>query len=146
MHNATTLRHNTASAAEIAAHLRGCDACFVPPLSERVAIDDYAQKLTAHAERVELWADGVLVGLAAFYGNQPPDAFLSNISVLPAWQKRGLARQMLTECVARARGLNLATMRLEVSSQHEAALTLYHAQGFTITDTTAGVTRMARAL
>lgn len=146
MHNATTLRHNTASAAEIAEHLRGCDASFIPPLSRRVAIDDYAQKLAAHAECVELWADGVLVGLAAFYGNQPPEAFLSNISVLPAWQKRHLARRMLTECIARARGLNLATMRLEVSSQHEAALTLYHAQGFTITGTAAGVTRMARAL
>lgn len=146
MHDATTLRHNTASIAEIAAHLRGCDTCYVPPLSRRVAIDDYAQKLASHAERIELWADGVLVGLAAFYGNQPPDAFLSNISVLPDWQKRGLARLMLTECIARARGLNLASMRLEVSSQHEAALTLYHAQGFTITDMTAGVTRMARAL
>jgi ribosomal protein S18 acetylase RimI-like enzyme len=146
MHEAIELRYNTASATEIAAHLRGCDGSFVPPLSSRVAIDDYAQKLASHAERVELWADGLLIGLAAFYGNQPPDAFLSSISVLPTFQKRHLARQMLAECIARARGLNCASMTLEVSSQHEAALALYHAQGFTMTETVAGITSMALSL
>lgn len=146
MHEAIILRHNTASAAEIAAHLRSCDACFLPPLSSRVVIDDYAQKLASHAERVELWADGVLVGLAAFYGNQPPDAFLSSISVLPAFQQRHLARQMLAECIHRAHGLNFASMTLEVSSDHTAALALYRAQGFTIMETATGVATMTLPL
>lgn len=146
MHEAIKLRHNTASAAQIAAHLRSCDGSFVPPLSSRVAIDAYAQKLAAHAERVELWTDGVLVGLAAFYANRPPDAFLSSISVLPAFQQRHLARQMLAECIARARGLNFTSMTLEVSSDHTAALALYRAQGFTIMETATGVTTMTLPL
>lgn len=136
------MRHNTASATEIAAHLRICDGSFVPPLSSRVVIDDYAQKLAAYAERVELWADGVLIGLAAFYANRQPAAYVTSISVLPSWQKRHLARQMLTECIRRARGLNFASMTLEVSSDHTAALALYRAQGFTIMETATGVTTM----
>ena len=54
---------NNASEAEIVGHLWHCDANFVPPLSDRVEINDYANKITNKAMRFEAWSGDKLVGL-----------------------------------------------------------------------------------
>ena len=54
---------------DIARHLRLCDTDFVPALSTRVQIPEYAEKLVSHAVRFEAWQHGILVGLIAAYCN-----------------------------------------------------------------------------
>ena len=58
-------RANTASTVQIAEHLLCCDPDFVPKLSERVDIPDYAEKIVNKATRFEAWSNGTLVGLVA---------------------------------------------------------------------------------
>jgi len=60
---------NKASEVEIAEHLSRCEADFVPPLSGRLEINDYAKKIASKAMRFEAWSDGRLVGLVAGYCN-----------------------------------------------------------------------------
>ena len=60
---------NKASEAEIAEHLSRCDADFVPPLSGRVEINEYAKKIANKATRFEAWSGGMLVSLVAAYCN-----------------------------------------------------------------------------
>jgi ribosomal protein S18 acetylase RimI-like enzyme len=115
----------------LAAHLRTCDHTFVPPLSQRVDIDAYAQRLADRAERFEVWQGQRLIGVVAAY--LPPgeaEAFVSNVSIDPAARGRGLARRLLTDTIAEAHRLGLRRLRLEVNPDNTAAANLYSTLGF----------------
>jgi ribosomal protein S18 acetylase RimI-like enzyme len=132
-----------ASPEEIAAHLRRCDAGFVPPLSVRVDLDAYAAKLAERANRLEIWDHGRLVGLAAYYVDQASGvAFLSNLSVDPSCRGRRLGRDLLHEAVTRAEALGATCMELEVAEGNQAAVGLYAAAGFQARSVAMGVVRM----
>ena len=136
-----------ANAAGISAHLRRCDKSFVPALSSRVDIEAYADKLVTKAARLEAWDHGRIAGLAAYYVDAPAGvAFLSNLSVDPTWQRRGLAHALLVEAIARARALGLADFELEVGADNHAAKELYKQCGFRLRSIASGVERMHLAL
>lgn len=131
------VERNRAGAAEVGAHLRECDASFVPPLSERVDLDAYAEKLVSRAERFEAWSDDRLAGLVAAYCNDSERraAFVTSVSVLPAWQGHGLASRLLQACIEYAQQAGFERVELEVDLRNTAAAPLYRKHGFTITST-----------
>jgi ribosomal protein S18 acetylase RimI-like enzyme len=134
MNEPLDVQRNRGSVAEIASHLRACDDSFVPPLSARVAIDDYAAKIAARAERFELWADDRLIGLLASYCNDPLGtvAFVTSVSVVPAWQGRGLASQLLRACIECVRQAGFGRIELEVDAKNATAVQLYRRHGFSL--------------
>jgi 2-polyprenyl-3-methyl-5-hydroxy-6-metoxy-1,4-benzoquinol methylase len=111
---------NKSSAAKIAEHLLQCDANFVPPLSSRVGLNDYAQKIANKAARFETWSDGAMVGLVAAYCNDQETgiAYITNVSVLAAWTGKGIAACLMKQCVAHARSSGMRQISLEVASDH----------------------------
>lgn len=121
-----------AGVAELAAHLALCDEAFVPPLSGRVAVDAYAQKVHDKAMRFEAWSAGELVGLVATYCNDPEKtaAFITSVSVLPRWQGQGIANQLMTRCLDHVRRQGFGRIELEVNQRNRAAVTLYEKHGF----------------
>lgn len=124
---------NRASVAQITAHLRVCDDAFVPQLSGRVCIDDYAHKIADKAQRFEAFAaGGELVGLVAAYCNDSEGrvAFITSVSVLPGWQGQGIASQLVTRCIDHVRGLGFARIELELDERNRAAANLYEKHGF----------------
>lgn len=135
---------NRATPDEIAAHLYACDRKFSPPLTERVVLDDYARKIAAHATRFEAWADETLAGLAAIYCDDPTRAaaFVTNVSVLPAWQGGGIATQLLDHCRRHVSALGFARIELDVTRENQAALALYHRCGYAQTEQAGPTIRM----
>lgn len=131
-----TIDYSTGHASEegIFAHLSRCDSGFVPPLSSRVETGVYACKIADRAERFEAWSDGELVGLLAAYCNAPDKsaAFITSVSVLPGWQGKGIASQLMANCMAHVRNLSFERIELEVGGDNEAAIALYAKCGFTI--------------
>lgn len=125
---------NRASAEQISEHLSCCDGAFVPPLSERVSIDDFVHKIAGKAMRFEAWLDGELIGLVAAYCNDSETnvAFITSVSVLPGWQGRGIATQLITRCINHARALSFVCIELEVDSRNRAVVGLYEKLGFLI--------------
>lgn len=124
-------RLDGADASQLLTHLRAADAGFKPPLSSRVNLAAYADKLIASARRVEAWQDGTLVGLIAVYANDPPrGGFITNVSVLPSHHGRGIAGELLVRTLALATELGLPRLRLEVHADNTAALALYRRHGF----------------
>lgn len=121
-----------ASAAAILAHLTACDTGFQPRLSDRVNLADYSAKLAEHAIRHELWEGDRLVGLVTVYANAPDrgTAFVSNVSLLPEHQGKGLARLLLSAGVDTARVLGFARVALQVGAGNTPARSLYDRQGF----------------
>ena len=131
------LRRNVATAAAIADHLRACNSSFVPPLGARVEIEDYAAKLVARAERFEAWSNDRLVGLLAAYCNDPERklAFVTSVSVLPAWYGQGVASRLLRACIEQVRHGRFERIELEVDARNSAATLLYEKHGFAVTCT-----------
>lgn len=123
---------NKASTVQIADHLLCCDADFVPPLSGRVEIRAYAQKIGGNATRCEAWADGALVGLAAAYCNNQKSrvAYITSVSVLKEWTRKGIAAGLLGQCVEQAKVAGMRQISLEVAAGNTSAIKLYEKSGF----------------
>ena len=123
---------NKASEAEIAEHLSRCDADFVPPLSGRVEINGYAQKIASKATRFEAWSGGTLVGMVAAYfdDREKHIAYITSVSILREYMGRGIAAHLMSQCVEHAKALGMRQIGLEVSSDNTPAIRLYEKSGF----------------
>jgi ribosomal protein S18 acetylase RimI-like enzyme len=125
-------RLNKATEAECAEHLLQCDVYFVPPLSGRVAIGDYSKKLANMATRFEAWVGNTLVGLVAAYCNDKHArvAYITSVSVLPAWKGKGIASRLIDRCIEHAELLGMRQITLDVAQDNIAAIKLYEKYGF----------------
>jgi len=123
---------NHASAMEIAEHLSRCDADFVPPLSSRVEIKDYAEKIARSATRFEAWSCGKMIGLVAAYCNDQENhiAYITSVSLLKEWIGKGIATHLLHQCIEHAKASGMRQIALEVASNNTSALKLYEKSGF----------------
>ena len=123
---------NKASTEEVAEHLLRCDSEFVPPLSGRVEMTDYAQKITSKATRFEAWSGGTLVGLVAAYCNDQVKrtAYITSVSLLKAWAGKGIAAHLMSWCVEHVKALGMRQVSLEVASDNTMAIRLYEKSGF----------------
>ncbi|GHU31282.1 hypothetical protein AGMMS50256_19520 [Betaproteobacteria bacterium] len=134
MSDAIIFSKNKASETQIANHLTLCDNEFVPPLSVRVRIDNYARKLHQRATKFEAWQGETLIGLIAAYCNDREKgiAFISSVSVLKNWTKKGIATRLLQECIAYARSLKMRQISLEVARDNAMVFNFYTKNGFVI--------------
>lgn len=125
-------------------HLRACDDAFLPPLSSRVDICDYAQKIADKAQRFEACVNDKLVGLVAVYVNTPDrgSAFITSVSVLPGCQGRGIASRLMEDCITHVRVLGFARLELEVGRNNAPAIALYGKHGFTALNQSGAMLKM----
>jgi ribosomal protein S18 acetylase RimI-like enzyme len=112
---------------ELTAHLWDCDSAFIPQLSKRVDIGEYASKIARSATRFEAWSGDSLVGLVAVYCNDSTlkYAFISSVSVLPGWRGRGIAIYLLRWAIEHVRERGFERVRLEVAPENARARHLY---------------------
>lgn len=130
---------NKASEAQIACHLQRCDPDFVPRLSDRVEISDYARKIASKAMRFEAWAGDMLVGLVAAYCNDHEQriAYITSISVLREWKGKGIAAKLMKQCIEHVKGAGMRQIGLDVASNNAPAIGLYEKSGFIVGKTNA---------
>lgn len=127
-----SLSLNQSSFNEVLAHLSTCDYAFVPPLSQRVTLADYAQKLIDHALRVEAWCGKDLVGLLALYERTDGEksAYITNISVMPTWHGQKIASTIIAKYLCTTSDRGIKYMKLHVQRDNQSALRLYQRLGF----------------
>ena len=137
---------NQACEEQIAQHLSQCDADFVPPLSTRLDINDYAKKITSKAIRFEAWSGGVLVGLVAAYSNDhlARIAYITSVSVLKTWTEKGIAAHLIEQCVKHVKASGMQEIRLEVANDNAPAIRLYEKSGFVASMTNSSFVTMSR--
>lgn len=125
---------NKASEAQLAEHLSYCDAHFVPQLSDRVEINDYAKKIATRAMRFEAWSGDKLVGLVAAYCNDQEQriAYITSVSVLRGWTGKGIAARLMKHCIEYAKTSGMWQVSLEVASANAPAIRLYEKIGFVV--------------
>jgi len=132
MNAAVEYLSNKASEEEITLHLLHCDADFVPRLSDRVEVKDYAKKIACKATRCEAWSGGKLVGLVATYCNDQEKriAYITSVSVLKEWTGKGIASKLISQCIEHVIASGMRQMVLEVGGENVSAIRLYEKRGF----------------
>lgn len=137
-------RLNVATSDEIAKHLRKSDADFVPPLSERVEISDYANKIVSKATRFEAWSAGTLIGLVAAYNNdmEARIAHITSVSVIRERMGKGIASRLMVQCIEHAKSCGMRLISLEVAKSNAPAIKLYEKYGFIANDAKTPMARM----
>ena len=132
MTQAVEVTRNAAHHDVLVAHLSRCDPDFVPRLSIRVTIDEYATKLEQSADRFEAWVADQLVGVVAMYCNDPSltEAFVTSVSVDPVARHQGVASLLLDHALEHAAGLGFGRAALEVDGSNGPAMALYSRAGF----------------
>lgn len=136
---ALTYKTRTASWAEIHRHLEQCDQDFVPVLSSRVDLLDYSRKISEKAVSFEAWDGSALVGMVNAYLNDTRTraGFITNVSVLKGYARRGVASALLAMCLEHARQTGFSKIRLQASPENQPALRLYSRAGFVVVAETA---------
>lgn len=148
MTQAVEIRRNSAHHHVLVSHLSRCDPDFVPRLSMRVTIDEYATKLEQHADRFEAWVSDQLVGVVAVYCNDPglEEAFVTSVSVDPVARHRGVASLLLHHALEHAAGLGFRRAALQVDRSNGRAMALYSRAGFIEASRDDGVLRLVKNL
>ena len=131
---AIIFKQNTAGLGDILTHLIKCDKHFVPPLSEKIDIKSYSQKLKNNATLFEAWSGSFLVGFVAVYINnhEEKSAFISNVSIEDAYKRKGISSELMQRCIAFVRQKEFVRIILEVNENNEAAVGLYIKFGFSL--------------
>ena len=120
----------------LSCHLKEVSDTFTPPLDTYVAIDEYVEKLFTKAQHCLAFDHlGNLVGLIAFYlDTEISRAFVSNVSISPKLQGKGLGKEMfeyfqeqilLNECC-------FSMIELEVRAENKSAISFYENLDFYI--------------
>ena len=108
-----TYQSNQSTRNDIYNHLCAVDNFFSVPLSARLNIDDYADKLYNYADRLEVWNEKQMIGLVAYYHNKTNNTFhISNVSVEIEFQKKGIAHNLLSKLIEKARDLYVRKINL----------------------------------
>lgn len=116
----------TASEGEIMIHLNLCDDFFSPPLSSRVNIDQYAEKIVKNAITFEAWNKCELVGLIAAYLNiENQTSFITNVSVLKEFMGKGISAKLLSNCFDYLLTNHYKKVDLEVNKSNKKAIDFY---------------------
>ena len=112
-----------------APELAAIDAvCFTDPWSEtsfREALEGRGYTFVA------LEKDGRLIGYAGML-TVLDTADITNVAVLPAFRRQGLAKELMTVLMTAAKDQGVACLQLEVRESNTAARTLYEFLGFTV--------------
>jgi ribosomal protein S18 acetylase RimI-like enzyme len=120
---------------EIKDFLLICDSFFIPPLSTRVNIDEYALKLSQHAVNFASVIDSKIIGIFSVYFNnlESKEAFISNVCVHPDYRGVGIAKLLLNLVVDYGKKMQFNTVKLEVNKENNPAVSFYKKHKFTIT-------------
>lgn len=102
--------------------------CFSRPWSRKMLEEELENQCAAFLVAQE--ADsGTVVGYAGLLV-VADEGYITNVAVLPAYRRRGVAAQLLDVFDRFARGNRLAFLTLEVRPSNAAALALYEKFGF----------------
>ena len=104
-----------------------------PALKDEHRLTMLAAKWYEHAEFCTCRDDsGQLVGMIAFYANQPETgiAYIPHVYVSPAYRGRGIFSQMFQKVVAYVKQKGYTSIKLEVSKDNMTAQKAYIKQGF----------------
>lgn len=115
--------------------LNDIDEDFIPPMSKKISIPDYAQRLKDKAELLIALSGDQVVGLVGFYCNDPArkNGYLSILGVKKEFRQSGIGTKLLQTAIDTIRGTGIEKILLETVVA-ELKAPFYAKHGFEITE------------
>lgn len=124
---------NNSTKKHIINHLKACNDSFIPNLDSYVDIDSYSRKLHSKSTRFEYFENNKLIGLVAAYQNSiEREVFITNVSVIPSFQKKGISSSLLSKCISYYKNKKYKLIILEVNNKNWKAVNFYEKNKFKI--------------
>jgi GNAT superfamily N-acetyltransferase len=125
-------RPDTTPPERIQAFLQRIAYTYIPPLTQQVAIPDYAAKLARYAEVLFASIAGSDVGLLTLYANDTVNrtAFVSTLGIAPEHTSRGIGGGLMQTGIALAWRIGMHRVRFEIDRRNERSLRLHLHLGF----------------
>lgn len=124
--------HEKPTLSEIRDFFYCTDDEFDVPLSEKVNIEDYTQKLYTYSDFYLCCDDDKIVGMCCCYTNRPPDAYISHVCVMGAYQGRGVFGHLLSVLKDYCLANGIDNVSLEVGHNNLRARRVYEKYGFVL--------------
>lgn len=107
-------------------------------ISEYFKIEDCDKQLAANPESIilnggyvfTLTINDEVVGCCALFKDKDDEFELARMAVSPAWQGKGLGKQLIDEAINKAMELNARRVYLVSNTKLSAAMALYEKSGF----------------
>jgi len=114
--------------------LEQVDAEFEPPLSQRLCITTYVDKMLVNAVLFPMLDAGRLAGFVAMYCNDAVGriAYITMVAVDPASRATGVGSGLVRSAIAHAQRVGCNKVALEVYKSNLSALRLYTKLGFSV--------------
>lgn len=125
---------NSVKREEIITYLQSMDQLFPVPISQKVNIPEYADKLIDRATLVVYKEHGILTGMAAGYTEHLPDsnlAYLALVGILPEAQSKGLGSALVKQFIDVAKRTGAQGVHLYTDPSNYRAIAMYEKLGFT---------------
>jgi len=121
---------------------------FNPPISERVNLDHYSEKLANNAINIFCIDKNKDIGHAAVYANNYKEnrAFLTSLFVDPVYYRHGIATKLLSELTTDCKKSQMSEIQLNVKKTNKKAISLYSKSGFLIAEVFDDELRMTKSL
>lgn len=115
---------------DILNYLSENDNNFIPPLSSRVKLEEYAKKIYKHS--VQLWVkhEHEFVGFCALYVN-PEFTYISTISIVDKYKGVGAGKRLLNKVIDVTKRNFINEIRLEIQDKNKKVKSFYLKKGFT---------------
>ena len=113
--------------------LQRLDDFFYPPLSSRVDLDAYSEKLLSVASIEYLLSENKeIAGLIAYYCNDTENkiAYITYIGLLPEYHGKGIAGKLLDTCISRCMLRQMCRIIVCADEMNEKVIGLYKSRGF----------------
>lgn len=127
-----TKGHERVSYSRLLEFLVAVDKLYPTSLSLKVSLPKYAKKLHENATICFHEEDGKIVGVVAGYTENTINnaAFVSMVGVLPEYQRKGIAEELVKEFIDRANHKRLDFVHLYAVKENTPAVKLYKKLGF----------------
>lgn len=117
---------------EILDYLVQVDSLFNPPLSERVDLDDYVDKLSNHAHILCYKAENKIVAAIFYYINDDNEAYIPVLGCVEGYEGRGLMLSLVKNMERQMVHKNVVNVSLTTWNKSR-ALNFYVKNGFVVT-------------
>lgn len=115
----------------VARFIKDMDKLFIPTLSSRVDLDEYAAKMCKNATMFSYLEDGEIVALSVAYINKAPlESFGTYLAVHPDLADTGIGLVLTVKNIKYAEKMGSASFRVKIRASNEMLYRFYVKQGF----------------
>lgn len=120
--------------ADIVSFMESVDQDFDPPISTRVCLRDYADKLLQKSVVFIASYDNIIMGMASFYCNDTTHgfAYLGYLAVRKEARRMGIGKKLVSACIAYARKEQMRIMGTETAERNTGVIDFYQRLSFKV--------------